>query len=354
MNNRMRRMLIVLLLYFADLPPGASDLLIQQLISLIYLLAIPPLDPVLPLRHRLYPFAVSTWRGRDVYSLFAEHPPELFGITGESIETFLDMHRTLHDDLVSQSSRNPYMLSTHNRLLLILYWLRQYPTIDLLSLLFDISPSTVSRELRKLWPILRRHYSPMIRWPEHQEWISMKHTWPELPGVVGAIDGTSHTIYRPKNNQAHYYSGHRHAHCIHTQVIIDNHKRIVHVASGFAGHNNDAQCFNLMENIGPNMELSFPSGECCLLADKIYPATPPILKPYTAPQLARAPRERKVKMRKLNRKISARRVYIEHVIGHLKCYRVISSLYTYRHRRRYTSAIVELCAGLAVRAADQF
>lgn len=213
MNNRMRRVLIVLLLSFADLPPGSSHLLMQQVIGMLFLLAIPPLDPVLPLRHRLYPFAASTWRGRDVYSLFAEHPPELFGITGESIETFLDMHRNLHDDLVPGSSRNPYRLSTHNRLLLVLYWLRQYPTIDLLSLLFDIAPSTVSRELKKLWPILWRHYGSRIRWPERHEWISMKHTWPELPGAVGVIDGTSHSIYRPKNNQAHYYSGHRHELC---------------------------------------------------------------------------------------------------------------------------------------------
>jgi len=44
-----------------------------------------------------------------------------------------------------------------------------------------------------------------------------------------------------------------------------------------------------------------------------------------------------------------RRVYVEHVIGELKTFRVISSLHIYRHSRWHMSSLVELCAGLSKR-----
>ena len=43
----------------------------------------------------------------------------------------------------------------------------------------------------------------------------------DLPSVVGFINGTSHRIYKPGIDQASFYSGHRKAHVIHTQIIVD-------------------------------------------------------------------------------------------------------------------------------------
>jgi hypothetical protein len=237
---------------------------------------------------------------------------------------------------------------------MVLFWLKQYPTTSFLSALFDVSQTTVSMELNTLWRLMWTEYAPEVQWPEREEWQTMREEWPELPGAVGVIDGTSHRIYRPQPNiQMQFYSGHRHVHCLHTQIVIDNNNKIRHISSGFLGHNNDAQCFNLMENIGPNEELDFPSGDCYLLADKIYPSRAPLLKPFSVQQIARAPDDvKRRKMRKLNRKMCARRVYVEHVIGRLKNYCVISSMYTYRNSRLCLSSIVELCAGLSVRSVE--
>jgi hypothetical protein len=54
----------------------------------------------------------------------------------------------------------------------------------------------------------------------------------------------------------HYYSGHRHHHAIHSQVVIDNTGEIRHIECGFLGHQNDAQQFRLMRQIG--QDLPFP------------------------------------------------------------------------------------------------
>ena len=43
------------------------------------------------------------------------------------------------------------------------------------------------------------------------------------------------------------------------QVIIDNEENIVHVQSGFLGHENDANCHRQIGSIEPDAYLKFPS-----------------------------------------------------------------------------------------------
>lgn len=180
----------------------------------------------------------------------------------------------------------------------------------------------------------------------------MRGVWRELPDAVGAIDATSHRIYRPQTeNQADYYSGHRHYHCLHTQIVIDYALTIRHISSGFLGRNNDAQTFRLMETIGPGQQLDFPRN-AYLLGDMIYPSRHPIVTPYSAAQITRQPHHMQRQSRHLNTIIRARRVYVEHVIHLLKIFRILGTLY--RHQRRHLASIVNLCAGLAVRRTKLF
>lgn len=77
-------------------------------------------------------------------------------------------------------------------------------------------------------------------------------------------------LLRPSNEpQRMYYSGNRGFHCIHTPVIIDNNKTIVHVESGFLVHNNDANTFEMMTPIGDRRTLDIPRN-CYILGDCIY------------------------------------------------------------------------------------
>ena len=81
--------------------------------------------------------------------------------------------------------------------------------------------------------------------------------WPEFPNVVGAIDSTPHQIYRPYQKlKAPFYSGHRHYHCINTQLVIDNDRNIRFVQAGFLGITHDATSYRLMEPIGPDARFS--------------------------------------------------------------------------------------------------
>ena len=82
-----------------------------------------------------------------------------------------------------------------------------------------------------------------------------------LTMAVGAKDGTSLRIYRPEvEPQELYYLGHRHFHCLHTQVVSDAYGTIRYIESGYAVHLNDAQPFGLMRQLGT--DLIFPEELC--------------------------------------------------------------------------------------------
>jgi len=102
-------------------------------------------------------------------------------------------------------------------------WLRKYPHVDTLGLWFDIDPSSVVRIVYKILPELWHYFQNQITWPNRQEWNNLMGNWPEFPNAVGAIDATPHEIYRPLSEpQRPFYSGHRHYHCMNTQIVIDN------------------------------------------------------------------------------------------------------------------------------------
>jgi hypothetical protein len=287
-------------------------------------------------------------KGNDVFQQFAQHEFDLFGTTGETIDTFEQLYELVYPELqnTQQRSKTSCLINWKNQLLITLIWLRSYPTYQYLALLFDVSITWVFKIIHLFWPILHRTLFALIRWPSMEEWDSLRDNWPELKGAVGCIDGTSHRINRPTENQGLFYSGHRHMHCIHTQVIIDNCKRIRYIKSSFLGHNNDATTYHLMDPSGPAEEHQFPRN-CFLLRDTIYPSQHPLVTPYTNAQLCRQDNNTRRKIVEVNDKIRKRRVYVEHSIRRFKIYKIIGSLY--RHKCQHIPRLVELCAALSFR-----
>jgi len=241
-------------------------------------------------------------------------------------------------------------LSSENLLLLVLLWLRSYPCYSVLCLMFNVHFSSVSRIIHGLWPKLRDLYHHMIQWPSNNQWNRMHGTWPDIPMAVGAIDGMSHEIYRPGiEPQELFYFGHRNRHCLHTQVIVDCLGNIVHIHSGFLGHTNDAQSFSLMAPIGPGQHLSFPQN-LRILADRIYSSRYPLLTEYKKDQIRRRPVPIRGRCKRLNKIINGRCVRVEHKIGEIKKYSILSS--KYRHPRKHMAQIVELVCSLIQRRTE--
>ena len=61
-------------------------------------------------------------------------------------------------------------------------------------------------------PVLDETLQYYLLWPTLEEWSNLRSNWNKFEMAVGAIDGTSHEIYRPSENQEQFYSGYR---CYH-------------------------------------------------------------------------------------------------------------------------------------------
>ncbi|CAG2230612.1 unnamed protein product [Mytilus edulis] len=196
----------------------------------------------------------------DVYSVVIQRPYEFWILTGESTTSFQNIVIDVSQNL---NLHGKEITSVQNRILLTLIWLRQYPTYTLLSMSFGISIATVGLIIKKMWIILWEICAPNVR--------------PEMPNVVGMIYGTSHEIRIPsKEPHQDFYSGNSKYHCIHSQVICDNDKKICYIHSGFLGHDNDANAYHRIGPIGPGDALDFPP-QCYILAESIYPNGYPIV-----------------------------------------------------------------------------
>lgn len=154
----------------------------------------------------------------DVYSTLVSRPYDFLRLSGETIQSFQDLQDLIAPRLVNFQHR---AVEPINRLLITLIWLRQYPTYPMFSLMFGIGTSTVGDIVNNMWLILWEICVPLEEWPDVNSWRQRVGEWPEMPRVVGSIDGTYHEILIPSNEpQEEFYSGHRKYYCIHTQVCI--------------------------------------------------------------------------------------------------------------------------------------
>jgi len=132
------------------------------------------------------------------------------------------------------------ILSPRVSLLLTLVFLRHKPRYKVLSSLFGVHPSTVSRVIYHTIPILASSLRT-ISWPS--DWNV--NLYPVgFNGAQFAIDGTVHYRNRIHPGQRMWYRGDKRAHFMGAQVVVAMNGQILNVQ--FAkGHNNDQGVFNM-------------------------------------------------------------------------------------------------------------
>ena len=107
-------------------------------------------------------------------------------------------------------------LSTADQILLTVIWLRQYPTNEVLGLLFGVSDSTASRARTRCLPVLEAAGRDAMRVPDPG--AARRKRLPALlkdtPGLAVVIDTFEQRTHRPKRRQRAYYSGKKKAHTL--------------------------------------------------------------------------------------------------------------------------------------------
>lgn len=221
-----------------------------------------------------------------------------------------------------------FELPLEDRLLLLLLYYRTYVSQAFLGFLVSLDDSTVSRNIRPLEPLLAGSFQIPERTVELYE--------DELLTIF--FDGTEQQIERPSQKRKTYRSGQRKRFAIKHLVAVakrkgkKEHLRIAAVTKAFPGSVQDSKIYK-------NQRIICPPGTTGM-ADLGFLGTSltiPIRKPRGKPLST----EQKCK----NRRHAKRRIVVEHGIGKMKIWKILSE--RYRNTRSRHSLIFKNVAGLS-------
>ncbi len=270
---------------------------------------------------------------------FLKRQPQVFrSLTGITAEKFnllyrqlLPIYNTTETKRFNNKNRQRSIgggrkkeLCLEDQLLLVLIYYRHYVSQSFLGLIFNLHNSNVSRGIRYIEPQLAKIFKIPTR--------KIETELPEEQITEYFIDATEQPINRPKKNQKHYYSGKKKKHTLKNQIVIDNKSKIQTVSKSVEGKRHDKKLYD---------------------DSRIYIENKSNLKGdlgYYGSELITVPRK-KPKNKELtdddkdyNKRFSSKRIKVEHVIGKMKIYQILSQ--RFRNPKENHSLIFKNVAGL--------
>lgn len=287
--------------------------------------------------------------------------PSIFrNLTGISVAVFEQMLPQLRPAFTVQRRRrldrpnrqrafgggDDFDLEPDDQFLLTLFWLRHYPTQEVLGYLFGVSDSTAKRVIDRCLPLLEAAGKDTMRMPDpgRGRRKNLATLLKETPDVAILIDTFEQPVQRPKKRQKRFYSGKKKRHTLKSQVAVDEETgTIVDVADSVPGPMADIKVLKkskllkrLPKGVGGLGDLAYVG-----IAD-LHPqglGATPRRKPRGQP--------RSLADRRYNKAFSRRRIVVEHGIGRLRRFQALT--HTDRHFRTGHTARVRAVAGLVNR-----
>lgn len=249
---------------------------------------------------------------------------------------------------------HPFALSLREQLLLVVVWLRVYPTSPVLGFLFGISHPTVLRTIERVLPILEQAGRDTMRLPGHgQRGRRSQRGLPDLlaaiPELAVIVDTFEQRVQRPRDQEEadRHYSGKKKQHTLKSQVAIDaDSGKVVDVPDSVCGPTSDLavlKASGLLDRLDPDVGI---------LGDLAYVGMAPLHPDGLGFTPRRKPREqpRPPADGAYNTAFAAARIGVEHTIGRLRRYQALTQQ-DRQHRRAHT-ARVRAVAGLVNRQLD--
>lgn len=240
-------------------------------------------------------------------------------------------------------------LEVDDQFLLTIFWLRHYPTQEVLGYLFGVSDSTAKRAIDRCLPLLEAAGKDTMRMPDpgRGRRKDLSTLLKDTPAVAVLIDTFEQPVQRPKRRQKRFYSGKKKRHTLKSQVDVDEETgAIVDVADSVPGPTADIKVLKhskrlkrLPAGVGGVGDLAYV-GMAALHPQGLGAA--PRRKPRGQP--------RSLADRRYNKAFSRRRIRVEHGIGRLRRFQALS--HTDRHFRKGHTARVRAVAGLVNRMLD--
>jgi hypothetical protein len=226
-----------------------------------------------------------------------------------------------------------HTLPLADRLLMLLMYYRTYTTHAFLGFLFGVDDSAVGRNINPLQPLL----AGIFRIPERKVTIDPE----DLAELF--FDATERPIPRPTRGQRRFYSGKKKRHTVKHQVVVTRRRkkpgpgpqprrvRIAAVSGAFPGKTHDKRVYDRARVIAPpGVRRTGDTGYIGTGLDT--PTRRPPKGVLTARQQAG------------NRRVSKRRIVVEHGIGKMKVWRVAAE--RFRNPLRRHTLVMKNVAGL--------
>lgn len=303
------------------------------------------------------------------YKELQRKPKQFQAFTGITVTQFteiLNALRPVYVELEQERLTRPdrkrkigggrkFTMSLEDRLLVTLMYFRLYVSYALLGYLFNLDGTNVGREInQRMLPALLcilpvpmqdellsgRDEPPQIGSGKRIKTLKkLMEAHPEIKEVW--VDATEQAIQRPSEKLARkqYYSGKQSEHTIKSQLLTTK-ELILHVCGNLPGSVSDSTVLagsgimhSIPEDVQVNLDRGYEGAEDRYPNNKVY-------KPK------RAQRNHPLTLfeRLYNHLINKTRILVEHVIGRLKKFRIVSELY--RNRRSAHVDYLVAVAGL--------
>lgn len=236
------------------------------------------------------------------------------------------------------------------KLWFILYYLKTYPSFDVLAEKVNLSRSNAHRHVHKLMPLLSATLASLGYLPKRhfEAPEDFKAVCEGIKSIL--IDVTERECSRPHDEQAQkeHYSGKQGYHTIKNTVMASPEKVILFVGQSFAGRHHDYALLkrefspelNWFEAVNAKVDLGYQG----IKTD--YPDADidiPFKKPRKSkknpnPQLSD-------EQKAYNQALSKLRIYVENAIGGMKRFNILVN--RFRNRiQGFVDTVIAICAGL--------
>jgi hypothetical protein len=291
------------------------------------------------------------------YEHLSQHPKIFSKVTGLTVAEFDDLVREVLPRYVEVErtrlqrpdrqrdigAGRSYALDWRDHVLLVVVWLRIYPTGDVLGYLFGVSGPNVSRTLARVLPLLEQAGRDTMRLPDpgrkrRRQFSELLDMIPELSVVV---DSFEQAVQRPRDpdDRDTYYSGKKKRHTLKSQITVDaDTGYVVDVSDSVPGPTAD---ITLLEHSGLLERLPDEVG---LGGDLAYLTLGKLRKNGFSPRRKPRGQPRPIQDKVFNRVFSHFRIIVEHSIGRMRRFQAITQ--PDRHHRRYHATRTRAIAGL--------
>lgn len=239
--------------------------------------------------------------------------------------------------------RPPHLRTMADKLFFILFYLKAYPTFDIMSAIFEMDRHRIHDWVNELLSVLTKALGKKIVLPT-RKLRSLDEFFTRFPGVKEIwVDGTERPVRRPKNQakQKEQYSGKKKRHTVKNLIVSDRKRRILAVTKTTVGKQHDYQEFKeqgLARGIPPNITTWLDTGFQGVRKD--FPKVRVKMPKRALRGHALTEREKAA-----NQRLSRRRIFVEHAIGGVKRLRSLTDVLRAR-RDEFADRLMLAGAGL--------